>query len=137
MSDVLIIRERDFRPRWIPLPVILAYVFENTFHRTTHQAVRLAIEQIGITSPVQIEFGLVGVRGVHFGVPRLDTWERIQGDEVVVRRAIATAEAGGVDAALLDFFSEVFDQTGQERPANLHNFPPGPLQPPDDYRAFS
>jgi hypothetical protein len=83
---------------------------------------------------VQIEFGLVGARGVHFGVPRLDTWERIQGDEVVVRRVIATAAAGEVDAALLDFFSEVFDQPGQERPANLHNFPPGPLQPPDDYR---
>jgi hypothetical protein len=29
MSDVPIIRERDFRLRWAPLPVIPAYVFEN------------------------------------------------------------------------------------------------------------
>jgi hypothetical protein len=133
VSDVLIIRERSFRPGWIPLPLIPAYVSEITFHRTAHQAVRFAIKQISVASPVQIEFGLVGVRGVHFGVPRLDNWGRIQGDEVVVQRRLATAGAGEVDAALLEFFLEVFDQTGQERPADLHNFPPGPLQPPGDY----
>jgi nucleoside phosphorylase len=134
-SDLLIVRERGFRPNWIPLPIIPAYVLENTFHLTAHRAVRFALEQIGITPPVQIEFGLVGVRGVHFGVPTLDTWERIQEDEVILRRVLMAAEAGEIDAALLDFFSEVFDHTGQERPANLHNFPPGPLRPPNDFRA--
>jgi hypothetical protein len=114
--------------------MITAYGLESTFHRTARQSVRFAIEQIGVTPPVQIEFGLVGVRDVHFGVLQLDTWERIHGDEVIVRRVLETAGAGEVDAALLDFFSEVFDQTGQERPANLHNFPPGPLQPPGENR---
>ena len=132
LSDVLIIRERAFRPAWVPIPMIPAYVLEETFYKTAHAAVPFATEQLGVSTPLQIEFGLINVRGVHYGVPKLDTWEPIQSDEVVVRRVLASGNAAEINAALLVFFNEMFDQTGQERPQNLHNFPPGPLQRPQE-----
>jgi hypothetical protein len=48
-------------------------VLEQTFYKTAHAAVPFVMEQLGVATPLQSEFGLINVRGVHYGVPKLDT----------------------------------------------------------------
>jgi hypothetical protein len=129
MSDLIIVRERAGRPAWVPIPYLPAFVLEKTFYTTAHAATSFAIEHMELKVPFQIEFGLIDVRGVHLGVRQNEIWDRIQTHEVVMRRILVRGERSEIDAALLEFFMKVFDGAGQERPAGLHSFPPGPPQP--------
>jgi nucleoside phosphorylase len=130
MSDLLIVRERGLRPDWVPVPFIPAFVLEKAFYETAHHAVSFAEWQLGLTSPIDLEFGLVNLQGVSLGFTEDDTtYTAMQMEDVVVRARLTSFESDAVNSALLEFFNEVFDRTGQKRPAGLHGFPPGPLTP--------
>lgn len=64
VSDLIIVRERDFRPAWVRLPFIPAYILEKTFYASAHAAVAFAMQRLGLTAPFQMEFGILGLQGV-------------------------------------------------------------------------
>ena len=66
------------------------------------------------------------MRGAYLGVNYDDIRGPIQFDEAVVRVKLASPDAAAINAALLEFFNEVFDKTGYARPEGLNHFPPGP-----------
>jgi hypothetical protein len=53
----------------------------------------------------------------------------IHTDEVVYRTLLASADPAELNRALLEFFTEAFDEAGYERPQGMHGFPPGPPHP--------
>jgi len=89
-------------------------------------AVPFATEHLALTFPAQVEFGLLDLEGVQISVPTEETWGPIQTDEVVHRTVLASADPAELNRVLLEFFREVFDKAGYERPQGMHGFPPAP-----------
>lgn len=126
LTDTLIVRDRGWRPAHWPMPFIPATVLEKAFYRALHKNVTLAVAHLGLTFPCHVELGILGIRGAHLAVTEQDVRGPIQFDEAVVRAELRSADPHAINAALLEFFNEVFDKTGYPRPPNLHDFPPGP-----------
>jgi hypothetical protein len=129
MSNSLIVRERGSRPAYVPIPLIPILRMEQAFYKTLHATVPFAIQHMALTFPAQIEFGLLDLEGVQITVPTEETWGPIQRHEVVHRTVLASADPAELNRALLEFFGEVFDKAGYERPHGMHSFPPGPPHP--------
>ncbi|MBR0900267.1 5'-methylthioadenosine/S-adenosylhomocysteine nucleosidase [Bradyrhizobium tropiciagri] len=126
LTDTLITRERAWRPADVPLPLIPALTLEQGFYRALHKNIAFAVAHLGLTFPCEVELGLVSMRGAHLGVDQQDIRGPIKFDEAVVQMELSSADAAAIDAALLTFFTEVFDKTGYARPEGLNRFPPGP-----------
>jgi nucleoside phosphorylase len=126
LTDTLIVRERAWRPTSLPLPLIPVLTLEKGFYRALHRNVTLAAGQLRLTFPCHVELGLLNLRGAHLGVNEGDIRGPIQFDEAIVRVELASADDAAINAALLEFFNEVFDRTGFARPEGLNHFPPGP-----------
>lgn len=126
VTDTLIVRQRAPRHAGIPLPLIPALTLEKGFYRALHQNVLLAAEHLDLTFPCHVELGLLNMRGAHLGVDQGDIRGPIQFDEAIVRAKLASADVAAINAALLEFFDEVYDRTGFARPEGLYHFPPGP-----------
>ena len=114
------------RPAWVPIPLIPAKIFEQAYYRALHKNVAFAIGHVGLTPPLRIELGILGLRNVHLAVDGDDIRGPIQPDESFVRTELASADPAAIDAILLEFFNEVYDKTGYARPVGLHGFPPEP-----------
>jgi nucleoside phosphorylase len=128
VTDSILIRERGSRPEWVPIPVIPATVFEQAFYRALHKNIAFAVEHLGLSFPCNVELGLVGVAGAHLALHGEDIRGPIQPDAAVVRKELTSASPAEINAALLEFFEEVYDKTGYVRPTGLYGFPPGPPQ---------
>lgn len=128
LTDTLIVRERAWRPAHLPMPLIPATVLEQAFVRALHTNVPFAVANLGLTFPCQLELGLLRIRGAHLAVSEDDIRGPIQFDEALVRAPLTSADPETIDAALLEFFNEVFDKTGYARPESLHGFPPQTLR---------
>lgn len=129
VTDTVIVRERAWRNSTVSLPIIPATTLEQRFYRALHKNVALAAAHLGLTFPCYVELGLLTMRDAHLGVNNDDIRGPIQFDEAVVRVELASADATAINAALLEFFNEVFDKTGYARPIGLNHFPPGPPRP--------
>jgi nucleoside phosphorylase len=129
MSDSLIVRERGSRPAYVPIPLIPTLRMEQAYYKTLHAAVPFAIHHMALAFPAQVEFGLLDLEGVQITVPTEETWGPIQRQEVVHRTVLASADPAELNRALLEFFGEVFDKAGYERPQGMHGFPAGPPHP--------
>jgi hypothetical protein len=129
MSNIMVIRERTHRPAWVPIPVLPTFVFEDLFYNATHAAVAFASVHFRLKFPCHVEFGLLNIKGLQLGI----TTEDIRGPihaEVAIRRAILSGpERDEVNAALIQFFDQVYDLSGYRRPNGLYGFPPGPPRP--------
>jgi hypothetical protein len=126
VSDAIMVREREWRPAWWPLPLIPATVFEQAFYRALHKNVAVAVEQLGLVLPCTIELGLVCLSGAYLAISQDDIRGPIQPNDAIVRRELTNGDPATINAVLLEFFTEVYDKTGFARPAGLHGFPPGP-----------
>lgn len=124
LTDTLVVRERGGRPAHWRLPFIPATTFEQAFYRALHKNLELAVRHLGLTFPCQVELGLLNIRGAYLAITQEDVRGPIQFDEAVVRVTLESGDVAAIDAALLEFFKEVFDKTGYPRPEGLHNFPP-------------
>lgn len=124
LSDTLVIRDRGRRPAHWPMPLIPVTVLEQGFCQALHKNVPFAVDYLGLTFPCHIELGILGIRGAHLDVDENDIRGPIQFDQAVVSVELASADPAAINAALLEFFNEVFDKTGYVRPEGLHNFPP-------------
>jgi hypothetical protein len=102
---------------------------EQAFYKTLHTAVPFTIQHMALAFPAQVEFGLLDLEGVQITVPTEDTWGPIHTVEVVYRTLLASADPAELNRALLEFFTEVFDKAGYERPQGMHGFPPGSPRP--------
>jgi nucleoside phosphorylase len=126
VTDSITVRERSFRPAWVPIPYIPATVFERAFYEALHKNVAFTARDLGASFPCTLELGLVGLTNAHLGISNDDIRGPIQPDEAIVRRELSSADPATINAVLLEFFSEVYDKTGYVRPSGLHGFPPGP-----------
>jgi nucleoside phosphorylase len=125
-TDTLVVRERGWRPANWRMPFIPATVLEKAFYRVLHKNVPFAVAHLGLTFPCHVELGILSIRGAYLAVVEQDVRGPIHFDEAVVRGELQSADPEAINAALLEFFNEVFDKTGYPRPQNLNHFPPGP-----------
>lgn len=128
ITDTMIVRERRWRPQYLPLPFIPSTVLEQSFYHALHKNVAFAVRHLALTTPYEVELGLLQIRGACLVVTQHDIRDQMQFDEAVVRVRLDSAEPDGINSALLEFFNELYDKTGFARPENLHGFPSGPPQ---------
>jgi hypothetical protein len=91
-------------------------VLEKAFYRALHKNVPFAVAHLGLTFPCHVELGILGIRGAYLAVVEQDVRGPIHFDEAVVRGELQSADPEAINAALLEFFNEVFDKTGYPRP---------------------
>jgi hypothetical protein len=125
VSDDFIIRTRGGRPDWVPLPLIPALSFELAFYKALHRNVAASLSLLNLSFPCTIEFGLLGLSDAHLAVTT-DDFRQIRSDSTVIRKTLTSADSAAINSTLLDFFTELHDQTGYPRPPGLFHFPPGP-----------
>lgn len=126
VSNTVVVRERRGRPDWIPIPFIPALMTEQTFHQKAHAAVAFAESQLELTFPADIQFGILGLEGVHLAIQNDDIRGPIQAEKVIYTHPLDRGSPAEVDAALLEFFNRLYDTTGHRRPPGLFHFPPDP-----------
>jgi len=71
VTDTIVVKERNGRPTWVPVPLIPATVFEMAFYRALHKSVAFAIEHLDLTFPCNVELGLIGIRDKSAAIPSL------------------------------------------------------------------
>jgi nucleoside phosphorylase len=125
-SNTMIIRQRGGRPHWLPLPFLPALLFERLFYEKLHAAIAFAQTRLDLTFPFQVELGLINTHGMYLGITNEDIRGPVQANETVYRLALANADTETINSALLEFFNQVHDLTGYQRPIGLYSFPPGP-----------
>lgn len=126
ISKTMVVRERNWRPSWIPVPFIPVLLFEKLFYHRTRRAIEFSLGHLGLTFPCAIEFGLLRIRGVHLVLNNEEIRGPILTDEVIYRHQLADGAGTSLDAALLKFFEKVHDATGYARPTRAFGFPPDP-----------
>lgn len=129
MSNTMIVRERKGRPEWLPLPFLPSFVFEEAYFATLHNAIAFAREHLGLTFPCFIELGLLNTRGMQIGITTDDIRGPVQAKESVSRIVLSDADRATINSVLLEFFNQVYDLSGYQRPQGLYGFPPGPPLP--------
>jgi hypothetical protein len=129
MSNTMIIRKRDGRPSWLPLPVLPSFVFEDAFFGALHRAIAFAKEFLSLVSPYFVELGLLNTRGMHIGITTEDIRGPVHANEAVTRILLQNEDPPTINAALMEFFEKVHDLSGYQRPQGLYGFPPGPPRP--------
>src|SRR6185369_3339060 len=83
-TDAIVVRERGFRPAWVPIPLVPALVMEQTFYTGLYAALAFAEQHLELSYPVRVEIGVVGVRGAYLNFPPEDNFEPIRQDEIVI-----------------------------------------------------
>ena len=129
MSNTMIIHERGGRPAWVPVPLLPTFVFEDIFYNATHASVTFSTAHLGLKLPCQVEFGLLDTKGVRLGITTDDICGPLHAQDAVCRVVLPSAEREAINAALLQFFAQVYDLSGFRRPTGLYGFPPGPPRP--------
>ncbi len=69
--------------------------------------------------------GLLDTMNVALAINDEDMRE-VRTEQVVLRQRLLNSSDDAINAALLEFFNQVYDATGYARPSSLFNFPPGP-----------
>jgi nucleoside phosphorylase len=129
MSNTMIIRERGGRPEWLPIPLLPTFVFEELFYNTTHAAVGFASAHLRLTLPCHIEFGLLNTKGMRLGITTDDIRGPLHAEDAICRLVLPSPDRDGINAALLQFFEQVYGLSGFRRPTAHYGFPPGPPRP--------
>ena len=129
MSNTMIVRKRNGRPDWVPIPFLPAFVLEELFYETLHAGVAFGREHLRLSLPCRIELGLLETRGMHIGITTDDIRGPVHANEAVCRNVLLDAERATINSALLQFLDQVHDLSGYQRPQGLHGFPPGPPKP--------
>jgi len=53
----------------------------------------------------------------------------VQANEAICRVVLQDAERATINSVLVEFFNQVHNLSGYQRPQGLHGFPPGPPKP--------
>jgi nucleoside phosphorylase len=122
-SSKMIVRERGGRPSWVPIPFIPALSIEKLFFEKGRSALAFAVQHLGLKFPCTMEMGLIGTADVALAV-NPENIQPIRSGKVVYRESLANSSDTAINAALLKFFSLIYDATGFARPASLFGFPP-------------
>jgi nucleoside phosphorylase len=126
-SSKMIVRERGWLPPSVPIPFIPALSIEKIFFEKLRSALAFAVQHLGLKCPCAIEMGLIGTVDVAFAVSQ-DHIQPIRSSKVVYRESLANSSDTVINAALLKFFSLIYDATGYARPVSLFGFPPNEPQ---------
>jgi nucleoside phosphorylase len=126
VSDRLVIRDREYRPTWVPLPFVPALDLEQSFYRALHGNVAFAARYLDLSFPCTVELGLIVTAGEHLILGQDDFRTIRSSAAAIVRGALSSAEPAAINQVLLEFFEAVHDKTGYPRPGGLYGFPPGP-----------
>ena len=107
----------------VKLPFLATLVLEQIYYDTVRKAVEFGSKNLGLKSPWEVEFGLVGVDGLYLYTLGGQKGP-IRRTEIFERSSARDSGVETLDRALLSFFSKVFDSVGERRPPNLYGFPP-------------
>ena len=106
-------------PAWVPIPFIAALALEQTFYQKAHAATAFAAGLLGLTFPADIELGLLQLDGVSLAIHNDDVRGPIRIDKIIAEHELASGSGAEIDRALLEFFNQLYDATGYERPTGL------------------
>jgi hypothetical protein len=109
---------------WSKLPYLPYKDFEASYCHALRSVIDFAVNDLGLHSPMSVELGLVGIKGLYLNVSQDGQWGPIRKREIVKRALLNDVKQPGLDSILLDFFSEVCDSSGNARPDRLEGFPP-------------
>lgn len=106
--------------------MILETPIEQVYLESLPEYLNFTKQVSGVSLPVTVEAGLVGVKGWELIVatgygPAISAGTMY--DDVKVRRVLNNDDEETRKKFLLDFFQSVFDQAGIDRPAGLNGFP--------------
>jgi hypothetical protein len=121
VSNTMVVRERNGRPEWVPIPFIPAVNLEAIFFEKVHAAVAFATQHLNLRFPCKVEMGLIGTVDVALALDQ-ERMPAIRLEKVILRQDLVGE--GCVEGALLAFFEQVHDATGFVRPPRLFGFPP-------------
>lgn len=125
IATQIIVTERGDRPAWVKVPFVHSKTVEQLFYDTLGGLIAAAKSDLGLSSPWQIELGLVGTDGVHVvGMPDNEQWGPVRKSEIILRMILNEDTRDAVNAILLAFYARLYDATGYPRPGGLHGFPP-------------
>jgi hypothetical protein len=115
--------EPEGEPPGTKYPFLPSLKFEQIYYDTLHRLTEFAIKELGQKPSWHVEMGLVGVKGVYVPVAKA-VWVPIMKAEIIHRATVAQADDAALNDALLQFFSLVYDATGNVRAHGLNGFPP-------------
>jgi len=111
-------------------PLIHTLTLESLYYDRLRKITEFASREMSAAAPFQIECGLVHGKGIYIKMPDASggwvPWGPMRDEEIVHHATINSADEGALNQFLLTFFNKVYDSTGNSRPENLFNFPPGP-----------
>ena len=122
----LIKRENDFHSG----PLIHPLTLERLYYEKLRLIIAFAKNTMEVSTPFQVECGLVHVKGSYIKMPDPAggwvPWGPLREQEIVYRATINDVNEDALNRFLLTFFNEVYDGAAYPRPENLFHFPPGP-----------
>jgi hypothetical protein len=98
--------------------VIPMVMLVDVYERAIANFMKVASEHMGITPPYTIEFGAVGLKGVHTSIPQHmnpfanQISDSIFENELVIRRVLNSNESAAIDRIVEDFSRQLFDLAG-------------------------
>src|SRR5579862_8571006 len=116
-------------------PFLPPCTFERLYYDKLRSLTGFATKELGLKPPWNIEFGLVGIKGLYLPVAirrEMEWWGPISKPEIVHRAILKEENPTALDRLLLDFFNLVYDATGNARPDGYCGFPPN--RPRQNYR---
>lgn len=124
----LIMTERNGRPEWMQLPALACQLLEQTYYDALTSLIRFADKELSLKPPWVVELGVVGIMGLHLyagsGEYAWSAWGPIRKSEVIKRMILNDDKEPSVNDLLLEFFSQIYDAAGVQRPEGLFGFPP-------------
>ena len=83
---------------------------------------------LGLTDPAIVELGLIGANEFHLAVDRTAFWDSYWGPlfdkNIIVTGTVDNGNEAQTHKILKEFFEEICEAAGKERPNNWYNFPP-------------
>jgi hypothetical protein len=127
INGSLIRTEPAGEPAGTPYPFLPVLLFEQIYYVKLRALLKFASTELGLSGPWILECGLVGIKNLHLPIKvtqYLQWWGPIHKTEIVHRVELPSADREVLDGALLEFFSRLYEATGNFRPEGLHGFPP-------------
>ncbi len=105
-------------------PYIPSGAYEEVFASGLNRYLEFANKYLGLSFPLTVEAGGVGMKGYYMGMGQLEYLGPIHDDEIFVRRKLTEFSAEEVNAFLLAIFEQFFDACAAKRPDHFNGFPP-------------
>lgn len=101
--------------------------YEEVFIRSLRSYFEGRSSILGLSDPAVVELGLIAANDYYLAVSRSDFWEPYWGpifeETITVSKTIENTNQTQINEVLTEFFEEICEAAGKERPINWYGFP--------------